>query len=118
MRRRNFSREFKTEAVRLFTDRGVAVSHAARDLALSVSVAHAADEGNERSPGCCLFREWADACPSGRDRSPAERLSAAAPSIHATARGTGSGRRLSLKKGETIVRHWSKDSGRPYGAMF
>ncbi|MFN3276720.1 MAG: transposase [Paracoccus sp. (in: a-proteobacteria)] len=42
MTRRNFSREFKTEAVRLFTDRGVAVSHAARDLALSVSVAHAA----------------------------------------------------------------------------
>ncbi|TJZ80515.1 transposase [Paracoccus hibiscisoli] len=36
--RRKFSREFKTEAVRLVTDRGVAVSQAARDLDLSESV--------------------------------------------------------------------------------
>lgn len=42
MTRRKFSREFKTEAVRLVTDRGVAVSQAARDLDLSESVAHAA----------------------------------------------------------------------------
>lgn len=38
MTRRKFSREFKTEAVRLVTDRGVAVSQAARDLDLSESV--------------------------------------------------------------------------------
>lgn len=38
MKRRKFSREFKTEAVRLVTDRGVAVSQAARDLDLSESV--------------------------------------------------------------------------------
>lgn len=38
MTRRKFSREFKTEAVRLVTDRGVAVSQAAHDLDLSESV--------------------------------------------------------------------------------
>ena len=38
MPRRKFSREFKTEAVRLVTDQGVAVSQAARDLDLSESV--------------------------------------------------------------------------------
>ena len=32
MTRRKFSREFKIEAVRLVTDRGVAVAQAARDL--------------------------------------------------------------------------------------
>ncbi len=38
MARRKFSREFTTEAVRLVTDRGVAVAQAARDLDLSDSV--------------------------------------------------------------------------------
>ena len=38
MMRRKFSREFKIEAVRLVTDRGVAVSQAARDLDMSESV--------------------------------------------------------------------------------
>jgi transposase len=42
MTRRKFSREFKTEAVRLVTYRGVAVSQAGRDLDLSESVARAA----------------------------------------------------------------------------
>ncbi len=38
MTRRKFSCEFNTEAVRLVTDRGVAVSQAARDLDPSESM--------------------------------------------------------------------------------
>lgn len=38
MTRRKFSREFKVEAVRLVTDRGVAVAQAARDLDVAQSV--------------------------------------------------------------------------------
>ena len=38
MTRRKFSREFKIEAVRLVTDRGVAVAQAARDLDMAESV--------------------------------------------------------------------------------
>ncbi len=38
MTRRKFSREFKVEAVRLVTDRGVAVAQAARDLDVAESV--------------------------------------------------------------------------------
>ena len=38
MQRRVFSREFKLEAVRLVTERGVAVVHAARDLDVAESV--------------------------------------------------------------------------------
>jgi transposase len=38
MTRRKFSREFKIEAVRLVTDRGVPVAPAARDLDLAESV--------------------------------------------------------------------------------
>ena len=38
MTRRKFSREFKIEAVRLLTDRGVAVAQAARDLDVAESV--------------------------------------------------------------------------------
>jgi transposase len=38
MTRRKFSREFKIEAVRLVTDRGVPVAQAARDLDLAESV--------------------------------------------------------------------------------
>ena len=37
MTRRKFSREFKIEAVRLVTDRGVAVAQAARDLDVAES---------------------------------------------------------------------------------
>ena len=36
--RRKFSREFKSEAVRLVTDRGVAVAQAVRDLGVAESV--------------------------------------------------------------------------------
>ena len=38
MSRRKFSREFKIEAVRLVTDRGVTVAQAARDLDVAESV--------------------------------------------------------------------------------
>jgi transposase len=38
MTRRKFSREFKIEAVRLVTERGVAVAQACRDLDLAESV--------------------------------------------------------------------------------
>lgn len=38
MLRRKFSREFKIEAVRLVTDRSVAVAQAARDLGVAESV--------------------------------------------------------------------------------
>ena len=38
MTRRKFSREFTVEAVRLVTDRGVAVAQAARDLDVAESV--------------------------------------------------------------------------------
>lgn len=38
MTRRKFSPEFKTEAVRLVTERGVAVAQAARDLDVAESV--------------------------------------------------------------------------------
>lgn len=38
MTRRKFSHEFKVEAVRLVTDRGVAVAQAARDLDVAESV--------------------------------------------------------------------------------
>lgn len=38
MTRRKFSREFKTEAIRLVTERGVAVAQAARDLDVAESV--------------------------------------------------------------------------------
>ncbi len=38
MTRRRFSREFKIKAVRLLTDRGVAVAQAARDLDVAESV--------------------------------------------------------------------------------
>ena len=38
MMRRKFSREFKVEAVRLVTDRGVTVAQAARDLDVAESV--------------------------------------------------------------------------------
>lgn len=39
MPRRKFSREFKIEAVRLVTERGVAVAQAARDLDLAEGLA-------------------------------------------------------------------------------
>lgn len=38
MTRRRFSREFKVEAVKLMTERGVSVSQACRDLELAESV--------------------------------------------------------------------------------
>lgn len=38
MTRRKFNREFKIEAVKLVTDRGVAVAQAARDLEVAKSV--------------------------------------------------------------------------------
>lgn len=38
MTRRKFSREFKIEAAKLVTERGVAVAHAARDLDVAESV--------------------------------------------------------------------------------
>lgn len=38
MTRRKFSREFKTEAVKLVSERGVAVAQAARDLDVAESV--------------------------------------------------------------------------------
>jgi len=38
MKRRKFSREFKIEAVKLVTERGVAVAQAARDLEVAESV--------------------------------------------------------------------------------
>lgn len=38
MKRRTFSKEFKIEAVRLVTDRGVAVVQASRDLDVAESV--------------------------------------------------------------------------------
>ena len=38
MKRRRFSREFKIEAVKLVTERGVAVAQACRELELSESV--------------------------------------------------------------------------------
>ena len=38
MRRRTFSREFKLEAVRLVTDRGVSVLQASRDLDIGEGV--------------------------------------------------------------------------------
>lgn len=38
MTRRKFSREFKIEAVKLVTERGVAVAQAARDLDIAESV--------------------------------------------------------------------------------
>ena len=38
MTRRKFSREFKTEAVKLVTERGVSVAQAARDLDVAESV--------------------------------------------------------------------------------
>lgn len=38
MKRRTFSREFKIEAVKLVTERGVAVAQACRELELSESV--------------------------------------------------------------------------------
>ncbi len=37
MTRRKFSREFKVEAVRLVTDRGVAVAQEARDLDVAMT---------------------------------------------------------------------------------
>lgn len=46
MTRRKFSREFKVEAVRLVTERGVAVAQAARDLDVAESVS-AAGYGTE-----------------------------------------------------------------------
>lgn len=67
MVRRKFTKEFKFEAVKLVTERGVAVAQAARDLDLAESV----------------LRRWmreAAAAPvtafpgrAGRDRSPEER---------------------------------------------
>ncbi len=38
MRRRSFTREFKLEAVKLVTERGVSVAQAARDLGISQGV--------------------------------------------------------------------------------
>jgi transposase-like protein len=51
MQRRKFSREFKLEAVKLVSDRGVSMAQAARDLDLQINVLrkyvsdHGADPG-------------------------------------------------------------------------
>lgn len=45
MTRRKFSREFKAEAVRLVTERGVTVAQAARGLDLTESVLRRAAHG-------------------------------------------------------------------------
>jgi hypothetical protein len=72
MTRRKFSREFKIEAVRLVTERGVTVAQACRDLiwpracCAGGSVSDGANRGG-------LSRQWAAACRAGRDRSPEER---------------------------------------------
>lgn len=69
MTRRKFSREFKIEAVRLVTDRGVAVAQAARDLDVAESVLRRWMRDLTAAPAG-LSRDWADAGRSGRDRSP------------------------------------------------
>ena len=59
MTRRKFSREFTVEAVRLVTDRGVAVAQAARDLDVAESVlrrwmgrvANVVEIAEQRAPG-------------------------------------------------------------------
>ena len=51
MTRRKFSREFKIEAVKLVTERGVAVAQACRDLDAGGERAAPMDAGAERGPG-------------------------------------------------------------------
>ena len=67
MQRRTFSREFKIEAVKLVTERGVAVAQACRELELSGERAAAVDA---RAGGCCarcVLREVVR-CRASRDR--------------------------------------------------
>ncbi len=61
MRRRKFSREFKIEAARLVTDRGVAVAQATRDLDVAESVLRPLDAGTDRDTGDGVSRERANA---------------------------------------------------------
>jgi hypothetical protein len=54
MERRKFSREFKLEAVKLVSERGVAVAQAARDLDLHENVLHKSRRGGS----VCLNSCW------------------------------------------------------------
>ena len=56
MKRRTFSREFKVEAVRLVTERGVAVAQACRDLEVAESVLRRWMREAAAVPGVCLSR--------------------------------------------------------------
>ena len=73
MTRRKFSREFKIEAVRLVTDRGVAVAQAARDLDVAESVLRRWMRELTADASRGVSRERADAGRSGRDCSAEER---------------------------------------------
>lgn len=63
--RRNFSREFKIEAVRLVTERGVAVPQAARDLDIAQSVLRRWIR-ELRQPARLICQASARLCPSGQ----------------------------------------------------
>ena len=73
MTRRKFSREFTIEAVRLVTERGVAVAQAARDLDVARSVLRRRMRELTATPAVAFYRERADASRSGRDFGPEER---------------------------------------------
>ena len=72
MTRRKFGSEFKIEAVKLVTERGVSVAQAARDLDLAESVLRRWMRELAASSDDGLSWQWPTARRSGRDRSPEE----------------------------------------------
>ena len=73
MQRRVFSREFKHEAVKLATERGVAVAQAARDLDVAQGGPAALDPGCGGRHQVCLSRPWPGAARAAGNRSSSPR---------------------------------------------
>jgi transposase len=68
MQRRNFSREFKLEPVKLVKDRGLTMARAARDLNLHINVLHKWVSDHGADPGGAFPRAWPDAAGAIGDR--------------------------------------------------
>jgi transposase len=69
MHRRQFSREFKLEAVKLVKERGVAAAQAARDLDVHENVLRKWVKEFAADPKQAFSRPWADEARAGRDRA-------------------------------------------------
>ena len=69
MERRKFTREFKLEAVKLITERGVSYAQASRGSGRASDTAAQLGEGVCGRSAAGLSRPWADEARAGRDRA-------------------------------------------------